>query len=118
MSHICAESMRIEFPSFKATSNQEETVRMAIKNYGHLIRSVQPKLITFSEFAAVIERHYDTSTPQTSEVVRVLRQVHAQNEQSSSEHQEVVIGGIFCGSLLAPNLYAEKVASARWVIRH
>lgn len=112
MSQICVESMRIGLAEFRASADQDATVRLAIGSYGHLINSVQRKLLSFDEFASTIERHYDVSTPQTAEVVRVLRQVHALNG-----HTDVVIGGVFCGSELSPNLFAEEVASSRWVIR-
>lgn len=119
MTQICVESMRIGLGNFKATAEQEATVRLAVRNYGHLIGSVQRKLISFDEFASIIERHYDISTPQTAEVVRVLRLVHTLNVPAESElPKDVVIGGIFCGTEISTNLFAEEVASSRWVIRY
>ena len=117
MTQICVESMRVGLANFKASAEQEATVRLAIRNYGHLIGSVQRKLISFDEFASIIERHYDISTPQTAEVVRVLRLVHTLNVPSEMR-KDVVIGGIFCGSEISTNLFAEEVASSRWVIRY
>lgn len=38
---------------------------------------------------------------------------------ATNEHQkqDFWVGGIFCGKQIAPNLYAEEVASRRYVIR-
>ena len=119
MTQICVESMRIGLGSFKASADQEATIKLAIRNYGHLISSVQRKLISFHEFACIIERYYDVATPQNAEVVRVLRLVHALNAPAESEmRQDVDIGGIFCGTEISTDLFAEEVASSRWVIRY
>lgn len=96
MTQICVESMRIGLAVFRASAEQEATVRLAIQNYGHLIGSVQRKLITFAEFASIIEGNYDITTPQIAEVVRVLRPVHTLNVPSGVRilRSEVVIGGV------------------------
>ena len=80
MAHVITESMRIQVPSFKVTTHYEaEVVLMAVQNYGHLIRCVPRREVSFSEFAAEIVKHYDTTTPQTGEVVRVLKELSALN---------------------------------------
>ncbi|MEC4720420.1 hypothetical protein RY831_14755 [Noviherbaspirillum sp. CPCC 100848] len=59
--------------------------------------------------------------PQTTDVLNVGKAAPGAavdaNGIHDTEEEGVTICGIFAGRKIAPNLYAEDVANARWVIR-
>lgn len=63
---------------YYATAEQGETVKVALVNYGFLLKSndCQVRRVSFAAFADCIEANCDLSTPQAAEVVRTLRDVH------------------------------------------
>ena len=89
MKHLYSSNHRVGCRPYKGSHLQYQLVMLACANYGHLIRTVDSTERSFGEFADIIERHYDTTTPQNREVVKVLREVDAMNpviEEETAVH--------------------------------
>ena len=71
---------RIGVREYQATNYEAEVIQLALQSFGHLIRSMadfaKMKRMSFGEFAALIEAHYDESNARTKETIQVLRAVH------------------------------------------
>ncbi len=74
-----SECNRIVMAGIKGTAYELEILELAIRSYGQVLRSVAERHYSLAEFAAKIEAVYDVKTPQTGEVVRVLRLLHEAN---------------------------------------
>lgn len=73
---------RIGILPLKATPQEGEIARLAVQNYGFVLKDHPfgtPTRYSFSEFAAKIEKQYGTTNPRNAEVVRVLRSIHQRN---------------------------------------
>ena len=73
---------RIRILPFKATPNEGEIARLAVQNYGFVLKDHPfgtPTRYSFSEFAAKIEQQYGATNPRNAEVVQVLQTIHQRN---------------------------------------
>lgn len=73
--HIVSSGMQIGVSEYLGTQYQGEVVLLALQTFGHLIRSVAIRKISFTEFADAIAKEYDGSNPKTGETIKVLREV-------------------------------------------
>jgi hypothetical protein len=72
---------QLDLDEFHATSAQAETVELALRNYGHLIKTVMLSRCSFAALAERIEQVYDCEdNVRNRTVVETLREVHAMNE--------------------------------------
>jgi hypothetical protein len=78
---IVVQHQTVGVHEYQGTNEEGEVVLLALHSYGFLLNKPDMQLhkYTFDEFANAIEMHYDTSNPQTAEIVRVLRVVHERN---------------------------------------
>lgn len=76
---IVTAGMQVGVTAYQGSTHHGEMVLLALQNFGHLIRSVALRNITFSGFADVIEMNYDLAEPKTAATVKALREVHALN---------------------------------------
>ena len=73
---------RIRILPFRATAQEGEIARLAVQNYGFVLKDHPfgtPTRYSFSEFAAKIEQQYGTTKPRNAEVVSVLQALHQRN---------------------------------------
>jgi len=73
---------RIRVLPFKGTPYEGDIARLAVESYGFVLKEHPFGTTTrysFADFAAKIERHYDTANPRNAEVVRVLQAIHQRN---------------------------------------
>lgn len=79
---ITVKQHRISVVAFQATQYEGEIANYAIESYGYVLKQHpfgQSAHYTFSEFADLIEKHYDTAEPRNAEVVAILRSIHQRN---------------------------------------
>lgn len=79
---ITVKQHRISALDFKATPYEGEVTKYAIEAYGFLLKDHPfgaEAHYTFSDFADLIEKHYDTAEPRNAEVVAILRSIHQRN---------------------------------------
>lgn len=77
--HIVTCGRQVGVRSYKATEYQGEVIKLAVSSFGHLIKSVALRRMSFREFADVIRKHYDPDTPRIRETLDVLDAVDALN---------------------------------------
>lgn len=76
---------RIRILPFEATPHEGEIARLAVQNYGFVLKDHPfgtPTRYSFSDFAAKIEQQYGTTHPRNAEVVQVLQSIHQRNAAS------------------------------------
>lgn len=74
---ICSHGATVAFGDFTGTAEDGELARMALVDFGHLIRgNAAFKRFTFAEFAQLIKSTYDVANPKTRYVVSGLRRIH------------------------------------------
>lgn len=66
---------------YNGSVEENETLIFALSNYGFLLKAVDQHVhrVSFAAFADQVEATFDTSTPQTKEVVLTLRSLHERN---------------------------------------
>lgn len=82
-------------PVMLCDQKQKEIVRFAIDSFGFIVKGIENRKpnqrFTYAEFADRIAKVYDENTPQTKEVIRVLREVDAFNRNAESVAEVVVV---------------------------
>jgi len=79
MSYIITAQMQVGVDRYYGTNEQQEMLILALRSFGHLIKTVHNRRISFGDFADVIAKHYDQANPKTHAVVDTLRQLDIQN---------------------------------------
>ncbi|CAD0264218.1 hypothetical protein DENIT_20105 [Pseudomonas veronii] len=72
---VCGQTIGVD--SYLGTAEQGEIVKVALINFGHILKDGTPqcKRFSFDAFADEIERCYCTSNTPTADVVATLRAV-------------------------------------------
>jgi hypothetical protein len=81
---IVSQAHTIGVKEFLGTDEEGRVVRLAVQDFGHLVRASGPflqfKRVSFEQFSDMIESNYDIRQVRTGETVKVLRQVHQRNQ--------------------------------------
>ncbi len=81
---IVSQAYTIGVKEFLGTDEEGQVVRLAVQDFGHLVRASGPflkfKRVSFEQFSDMIEANYDIRQARTGETVKVLRQVHQRNQ--------------------------------------
>ena len=81
---IVSQAHTIGVKEFLGTDEEGQVVRLAVQDFGHLVRASGPfmqfKRVSFEQFSDMIEANYDIRQARTGETVKVLRQVHQRNQ--------------------------------------
>ena len=81
---IVSQAHTIGIKEFLGTDEEGQVVRLAVQDFGHLVRASGPflkfKRVSFEQFSDMIEANYDIRQARTGETVKVLRQVHQRNQ--------------------------------------
>lgn len=81
---IVSQAYTIGVKEFLGTDEEGQVVRLAVQDFGHLVRASGPflkfKRVSFGQFSDMIEANYDIRQARTGETVKVLRQVHQRNQ--------------------------------------
>lgn len=81
---IVSQAHTIGVKEFVGTDEEGQIVRLAVQDFGHLVRASGPfmqfKRVSFEQFSDMIESNYDIRQARTVETVEVLRRVHQRNQ--------------------------------------
>jgi hypothetical protein len=81
---IVSQAHTIGVKEFLGTDEEGQVVRLAVQDFGHLVRASGPftqfKRVSFKQFSDMIESNYDIRQARTDETVKVLRRVHQRNQ--------------------------------------
>jgi hypothetical protein len=81
---IVSQAHTIGVKDFLGTDEEGQVVRLAVQDFGHLVRASGPfmhfKRVSFEQFSDMIESNYDIRQARTGETVEVLRRVHQRNQ--------------------------------------
>ena len=81
---IVSQAYTIGVKEFLGTDEEGQVVRLAVQDFGHLVRASGPflkfKRVSFEQFSDMIEANYDIRQARTGETVEVLRKVHQRNQ--------------------------------------
>ena len=81
---IVSQAHTIGVKEFLGTDEEGQVVRLAVQDFGHLVRASGPfmqfKRVSFEQFSDMIEANYDIKQARTGETVKVLRQMHHRNQ--------------------------------------
>jgi len=81
---IVSQAHTIGVKEFLGTDEEGQVVRLAVQDFGHLVRASGPfmqfKRVSFEQFSDMIESNYDIRQARTGETVEVLRKVHQRNQ--------------------------------------
>lgn len=81
---IVSQALTTGIKEFLGTDEEGQIVRLAVQDFGHLVRASGPflqfKRVSFAQFSDMIESNFDIRQARTGETVKVLRQVHQRNQ--------------------------------------